>query len=393
VTTLLVLASAFVLGCQSASTTGTWKASRDVVGDTTTVHTLSGQIWPSGVELVEVVTIGVLEGPDELMFGNVTRLAEDQEGGIYVLDAQGPIIRHFDSTGAFLGNVGGAGQGPGEYGGLSLGMVVDSSGTLYMLDWGQGRIVRFAPEGQALAPWPLASSYQSTRPGTWLYSDGPGRILVPTRGTATGQPALMLIEDGQVIDSLAVPRLLGMPALRSEPYGVDTYWSWSPAGHYVVGVSNAYSLEAHAPSGVLRIKRDVPPLAVHPEEAASLRRQFEWMEIHPDYRPPEGDWIPSQMPPFRGIDVGRDGRIWVRRNTQPIPIAVDVVDSPDIPPSVPWAQPFLFDVFEEDGSYLGEVRFPDQVQPFVFGSGHVWGVRRGDLGEDYVVKLALGDEN
>jgi 6-bladed beta-propeller len=384
---LLALALAF--GCETHVSPGGWDARRDVAGDTTIVRTLSGQVWPPGVELVEDLAIGALQGPEELEFGEVSRLAEDPDGGIYVLDAHGPAISHFDRGGGFLGTVGRSGGGPGEYGHLSLGMVVDSCGTLYVHDWSNSRIARFAAGGEALDPWPLDSHFLTTDPGTWLYSDGCDRILVRT---AVGElPALLRIESGRVVDTLEVPRLPGVPRLRGGPYRVDLYWGWNVEGYFIVGLSNRYSLDARRPTGTLRILREVPSLPVHAEEADAWRRQFEWMERHPAYRPPEGEWIPSEMPPFREIGVAADGRIWVRRNTRPIPIEAEgYPDGPlDGPPPVPWTQPYLFDVFAADGSFLGEVRFPDSVQPLLFGSGHVWGVRRGEFDEQYVVRLTL----
>ncbi len=86
-------------------------------------------------------------------------------------------------------------------------------------------------------------------------------------------------------------------------------------------------------------------------------------------------------------EQGSDGRIWVRRNTRPIQIPV-VENSLGMPP-IGWAQPFVYDVFEEDGTFLGELRFPDRFEPHLFGAGYVWGVRRGDFDEEYVVRLSI----
>lgn len=148
----------------------------------------------------------------------------------------------------------------------------------------------------------------------------------------------------------------------------------------MVGVSNEYPLEARRSDGVLRIRRDVEKLPVHPEEADAHRRRFEWMERQPAYQPPEGEWLPSTMPPFRGIEVDSDGRIWVRRNTHPIQIPVD--ETPGLPPPIGWAQPFVYDVFEADGTFLGQVRLPERFEPHLFGAEYVWGVRRGDFDEE-----------
>lgn len=387
---IFALTVTFLVAC-SAESASIWEVERRVSGDTTTVHTVAGQVWPSEVRLIEELAIGALDGPAELMFGEISRLAEDRQGGIYVLDAQVPEIRHFGRMGEFLGTVGRAGEGPGEYGRLSLGMVVDSGGVLYVHSYSNPpRIVRFAEDGRALDPWTLEFPFLTTAPGTWLYVDTPGRLLLTTRwGDDLDGRALLVLEDGQVTDTLVVPRLPGMPELRGGPYRTQTYWGWHPDGYFVVGVSDEYSLEARRSDGVLRIRRDVEALPVHPEEADAWRRQFEWMEQQPRYFPPEGEWIPATMPPFSGIEVGNDGRIWVRRNTHPIQIPVD--EAPDGQPAVGWAQPFVYDVFEADGAFLGEVRFPERFEPYLFRTGYVWGVRRGDFDEQYVVRLSIRD--
>ena len=383
---ICLLALVLSVACGRESQSRGWEAERQVVGDTTTVHTVAGQVWSGEVRLHEDLAIGALEGPAELSFGEISRIAEDRDGGIYVFDQQVPEIRHFDQAGEFVGTIGRSGEGPGEYGPLSLGMVVDEAGVLYVHHWGNPpRLVRFAEDGQALDPWRIPSSFLTTERGTWLHSDGPGRVL--TAAQVEGDGALIVLEDGEVMDTIMVPELPGMPQQRGGPYRIDTYWSWHPDGYLVVGVSDEYSLEARSPEGVLRILRDVEERPVHAEEADAYRRLFEWMEEQPAYRPPEGEWIPPTMPPFRDIEVGSDGRIWVRRNTDPVRIPVE--ENPDGRPQIGWAQPFLYDVFKKDGTFLGQVRFPDRFEPHLFGDGYVWGVRRGDLDEEYVVRLSV----
>lgn len=382
---ICVLAVALASACEAEPSFMEWEAERRVAGDTTTVHTVAGQVWSSDVQLKEDLVIGVLDGPAELMFGDVSRLAEDLHGGIYVLDAHGPEIRHFDRTGQFIGTVGRSGEGPGEYGRLSLGMVVDSAGVLHMHDWGNGRIVRFTEEGRALDSWTLDSPFLTTGRGTWVYTDASSRLLITTRVNA--ESALVVLQDARVVDTLTVPQLQEKFQERGGPYLIESYWTWHPEGYFVVGVNDEYSFEVRRPDGVLRIRRDVESLPVHPEEADAWQRHFEWMEQHPSYRPPEGVWMPSTMPPFRDIEVAKDGRIWVQRNTHPI--RVPVTTDPEQPPPIGWAQPFVYDVFEPDGPFLGQVRFPERFEPHLLGAGYVWGVRRGDLEEEYVVRFSV----
>jgi hypothetical protein len=245
--------------------------------------------------------------------------------------------------------------------------------------------VRFAPDGRALDPWPLESSFLTTSRGAWIYSDAPARLLLVAR--VDDSPSLLVLEDGRVTDTLMVPQLPGVPQERGGPYRVDASWSWHPDRYFVVGVSNQYSVDARRTDGVLRVRRDVELLPVHTDEADEWRRRFEWMAQQPSYRPPEGEWLPSTMPPFRGIEVGSDGRIWVLRNTHPIRVPADA--SPNGPPPVTWQQPFVYDVFDAEGRFLGEVRFPERFTPHLLRAGYVWGVHRGDLDEEYVVRLLI----
>ena len=49
----------------------------------------------------------------------------------------------------------------------------------------------------------------------------------------------------------------------------------------------------------------------------------------------------------------------------------------------------MFDVFEPDGAYLGEVRVPPRTNPLVFQRDRVWGLQSGEFGETYVVRFRL----
>ncbi len=93
------------MGCDTADSTTEWLFEEHRVGDTVSVTTLSGQVWSEGVRPVIDLSIGVLEGDEALMLPSITRMAEDPAGRIYVLDEQGPIIRHFEANGRFLSEV------------------------------------------------------------------------------------------------------------------------------------------------------------------------------------------------------------------------------------------------------------------------------------------------
>jgi len=49
----------------------------------------------------------------------------------------------------------------------------------------------------------------------------------------------------------------------------------------------------------------------------------------------------------------------------------------------------VYDVFEADGTFLGSVRLPARVTLYRFRGDRVWGVRRGEFDESYVVRFRL----
>jgi 6-bladed beta-propeller protein len=375
----------FCTACAGPPSDSEWVAEESRSGDTLTVRTVSGGVWVDARTPSVDVTIGVLDGDPSFMFGEITRLAEDRSGGIYVFDRQAPIIRHYDSNGEYLGDVGGPGSGPGEYKGLSLGMAVDSDGILYVSDWGNGRINRYLPTGDALDSWRIDAPFLTTDPGRWVFTEGAGRLLL--RARYRDRSSILVVERGQVVDTLWIPEQAGLPDQRGGPYRVDQYWGWHPAGYVVVGVSDSYMLAHHRPSDILRFGRRVDPRPVHRAEAEEVRRRFEWMEAQPAYRAPEGEWIPDYMPPFSGLQVADDGNVWVRRNVTPI--RTEAIGSEAGPPPITWTQPHIYDVFDSEGRYLGEVTFPDDVEPLLFGRGTILGIRRGSFDEQYVVRMSL----
>lgn len=61
-----------------------------------------------------VLTLGGLDGPGTHLVSRDSRIAVDQRGRL-LLTALRPVIAVFDSTGTFVQEIGGAGEGPGEY--------------------------------------------------------------------------------------------------------------------------------------------------------------------------------------------------------------------------------------------------------------------------------------
>ncbi len=63
----------------------------------------------------EALTIGVSEGDEQEVLGQVADIEVDNDGNMYVLDSEFSQVRVYSPEGTFLHAVGGPGEGPGEF--------------------------------------------------------------------------------------------------------------------------------------------------------------------------------------------------------------------------------------------------------------------------------------
>ncbi|MGH7447519.1 MAG: hypothetical protein ACREK1_12875, partial [Longimicrobiales bacterium] len=99
--------------------------------------------------------------------------------------------------------------------------------------------------------------------------------------------------------------------------------------------------------------------------------------------------VPAVKPPYRAFEAGSNGRIWVQRHVAAEKREPASEPREDGPPPLTWREPVVYDVFESDGTYMGEVRLPPRTSIHWIGRDHVWAVARGELDESYVVKLRI----
>ena len=67
-----------------------------------------------------LVRVGIVDGPLEYIFGNVTDGVRLEDGSIVVADEQSANLRRYDPNGRHVWTSGRSGEGPGEYTGLRL---------------------------------------------------------------------------------------------------------------------------------------------------------------------------------------------------------------------------------------------------------------------------------
>ncbi|MDE2874329.1 MAG: 6-bladed beta-propeller [Gemmatimonadota bacterium] len=377
----------------------------ETIGDTTIVRTLSGSVWEAEATLVPEVSIGELDGPEELLFGGIWSIAVDDDHNVFVFDGQAQHVRVFDSAGMYVETLGRPGEGPGEFSRAeAIAMLPD--GRLVVRDPGNQRLEVFAPGTGETEQWGYSvGGLHSSSP---LYTDAHGRTFLRTRDYARDGFAMHLIvfgPDGTQIDTLPVPsgtyepplleaRQGGISASYPVPFSPELLWTVHPSGRFLTGFSSDYRINLARDDGVLRVERAADPVPVPEDERAHERAG---VVAYMRGMVPDWSWngppIPEHKPFFHELLAGRDGRIWVRLATEAHPVENEDHD-PEDPSSMPvdWREPLRYDVFEPDGTYLGIVAPPDDFSPWVepvFDGDHVWAVTRDELGIQRVARFRI----
>lgn len=138
-------------------------------------------------EVEEVLRIGVVEGAEPYQFFDVSAVAVDEAGRIYVANRMTASVRVFDPRGRFLRELGGKGQGPGEFQDVSR-LYVTPDG-VWVRDDRQLRVTGFSYEGELLDTWTFIHdgviSLYHEAPQGWLglelRADEPRPVRPPPR--------------------------------------------------------------------------------------------------------------------------------------------------------------------------------------------------------------------
>ena len=354
-----------------------------------------------------VSTIGVVDGDTLYQFGDVTSIAADDSGRIYVADRIASNVRVYSADGRYLALVGGKGSGPGEFE-WPADLTLDSHGRLWVRD--AARITMFAPgSGAAVADsvvrtWtiPFFANLGARRgrvdaAGRYLYPVDIGRDTLP-------HFYLPVDETGFLADTIEVPPYGGFTRTRAAfvrtspgggrivdgfaaaPFSAVPAWDVTQRGTVISGSGETYELvETNSTGDTVAIIRG--PVRERPVPAQEQRDSARALEARIDSLPvpldqvvnlaPEirdGTW-PRVLPAFMGVHVGSDGRVWVEQW-----------------PAENGADERLYHVFD-DGRLRHVVVLPVPLAPDTppwFGGSMVYGVvRDAETDVERVVALRL----
>lgn len=121
-----------------------------------------------------VFTVGALEGESWETFGQVTRVAFDQQGNLFILDTGAGHVVMLSPPGEYVRTIGRPGEGPGELGN-PFGMVIDPEGRVLVYDFAKQGLQVFTREGEFVESVPFDP--QEGVPGRDLHATPSGDLI------------------------------------------------------------------------------------------------------------------------------------------------------------------------------------------------------------------------
>jgi hypothetical protein len=282
-----------------------------------------------------------------------------------------------------------------------------SDGRVVVRDPMAASFVVYSARGDFLETWPHPGGFYSPVP---ILVDEEERLYTAMVYEATDLPEerryglIRYAPDGTIVDTIPDPEFnYRPPELFAVAQEGDTVWfriplyprprlARSPTGDVIRGIPDRYAFDVVRVDGsVLRIERDYEPVAVPREERMAHYRAVDVRARQIDYRWTwGGPVVPETKPPYKWIFADLDGRIWVQlhqlaelvpqggESTQPdstLRTSASAQERPELPSVADFIEPVVFDVFEPDGRYLGQVSAPKgfrtRPQPVIQGNT-VW---------------------
>ena len=341
--------------------------------------------------------LGSIDGEDlNLVFGAIRGVQAASDGTIYVLDQQASEVRVFDSGGQYLRTIVRQGEGPGEIAAAN-GIFLSGDTLLWVHDTGQWRVIGVDPTGvevrRFLKP---VMSYTYIWNGTF---DNLGRYWKETSqivGEASFPPPMGLSYVTQrhyfksydlstaATDSVYFGEVTGRSYAYSTP---EILWGFldirfeasepvvvNPSGGFWRAKTAEYRIARTTEDAdtLVVIEAGLPVQPVTDEDRAAYVEEY--LEFMPELRREAEEvaaLLPDVKPILEGMFVDDEGRLWVQRVT-------------------PADAPAFYDLFSQDGDYLGSVRLGfEAAGPLWIQHGAIYTWITDEMGVGYVVRAPL----
>jgi len=410
----LAMATCFVVGCATGDSTVRWDGSiTDSAGVQVVKNTATGIWGPDDAwTLTEVLRIGLAEGEPEYQFGQILpagSIALASDGRIVVLDSQGQHLKVFAPDGTYERTIGGPGGGPGEIGVAAQSSILMTPGDTVMLaDLGNQRVSLYQVDGTFIRSFPI--DVAAGFPLRWELAPD-GRVVAQMRnlgipGSTAPADSMDTITERR-LDGTVGDTLMRVPSGKtiSFPGGVPEWHFFVPEPLWALwgdrmlqAVNDRYSIGVYLPGGQLEriIEKPFQLDPVTEADERPMRDAFQKLVVGQGAPPQVAKQLADtrlhfapNYPAFAQMLEGPRGALLVQL-FQPIStLSEEERASFDFQSGAMGSR--QWDVFDDQGRYLGALLMPLRFQPVEFRGDEIYGVQRDELDVQYVVKLRVGE--
>lgn len=340
------------------------------------------------LDSVPAISLGGPDATGPTQFFRIQGIHVDPASRLWVADGQSGDLRIFDANGAHWKTRGGRGEGPGEF--VQIRLLGSAPGDTVLLgDGGLDRITVFSPDGEFVRTEVLPSSDRPAPRPFDVFGDGSVLGQLPRIVSAAS------LEDGQILtDSVELVRV-NVRASTIQPYGTaeGPLWIWTgrsqvPVPFTVNAAFDVAGNEVYLVSGPdfrIQVFEDGELQEIHAVRRARRRVGnadiVAYRQFVEDYVPEQtrADYLssldhearPNVLPAYDRVLISAEGDIWVQTYDADL------------------EAPHDWDVFDEEGGFLGSVQVAAGLNPLVVTEDAVVGIWRDSLGVEYVQAFRL----
>jgi hypothetical protein len=374
--------------CGEARGATEWAGTMDTLPSGRVVVTNPAQgVWApdSGWRVVEEIRIGAADGTGPEVLGQITALAEDAGGRIWALEAQDQSFKVFAADGRFIRSVGRKGGGPGEMRQVA-GVAQTRDGRLLVVDPQGARISVFDTAGSFLRSLPISGGFAMIPWPGGIDTAGYLYNVAPRPGTTSFEIVLVRYDTAMTPLDTLIPPQFGEPEYfehrtrsssvrASVPFTPSLQWRFTPQADFWFVLTANYQLFRQSARGdtVRVVTKPFQRISVTGAEKDSAIARLRWFTNQGGSV--DRGRIPDVKPAVRGFQLDEDGYLWVN------PVQADT-----------GLQNRVFDIFDPEGRYLGEIRLPFDLLSYpapVLRRNRIIGVTQDEGGVPYIVRARI----
>ena len=340
--------------------------------------------------------VGSVDGPEATRLFSVSDAVRLPGGGIAVADGGSQEIRVFSADGRHIASFGGKGDGPGEFQRITT-LALTPNETLVAYDRDRLRVSEFSMDGELVGATAVGLPEINGEPTvpTGLVPTRGGRLVGRGGVDLSGGRGMGLTQDtatwiridptsGQTEVIVRVPgawsvqfEIRGNGGFRTAPLTARPSWD-ALADDLAVTSGETFEIRlADVAEGLREVwRRTEPRRAVTPDVIQAWEEDLQRvMEIPDSERAFMQEFFdampyPDSLPAYSELRVDPDGYVWAERFKA-------------FEPSGHW------DVYSDEGGFLGTLTLPAALRVVEIGRDFVLGVRRDELGVEYVQEFEL----